>query len=130
MAWFRRCVSHHFASPPRGQVADQAGPAILAGRSHGGTVITGAGLDPKVVRWCISRHSARTIATTGQYLPKGPLPTAVSKAGLAFLGAFAPDGAMATRVFVYDSQVPLAMSVFSAPITHPAWRTTPSWYIV
>jgi pimeloyl-ACP methyl ester carboxylesterase len=74
--------------------------------------------------------------TTGQYLPKGPLPITVSKDGLAFLnrdaflGAFAPDVPMATRVFLYDSQVPLAVSVFSAPITHPAWRTKPSWYLV
>ena len=48
----------------------------------------------------------------------------------AFLGGFAPDVPMNTRVFMYDAQVPLAVSVFSAPITHPAWRTKPSWYLV
>ena len=37
---------------------------------------------------------------------------------------------MPTRVFMYDSQVPLAVSVFSAPITQVAWKTKPSWYLV
>jgi pimeloyl-ACP methyl ester carboxylesterase len=42
----------------------------------------------------------------------------------------APDVPMPDRVFMADAQVPLAVSVFSAPITHPAWRTKPSWYLV
>jgi pimeloyl-ACP methyl ester carboxylesterase len=33
-------------------------------------------------------------------------------------------------VFMADSQVPLAVSVFSAPITKAAWKTKPSWYLV
>jgi hypothetical protein len=31
---------------------------------------------------------------------------------------------MPDRVSKADAQVPLAVSVFSAPITHPAWRTS------
>jgi len=115
----------------------QVGPVVLVGHSYGGTVITEAGIDPKVVGLVyIAAFGPDDGETTGQYLPKGPLPITVSKDGLAFLnrdaflGAFAPDVPMATRVFLYDSQVPLAVSVFSAPITHPAWRTKPSWYLV
>jgi pimeloyl-ACP methyl ester carboxylesterase len=115
----------------------QTGPVILVGHSYGGTVITEAGADPKVVGLVyIAAFAPDAGETTGQYLPKGPLPITVSKDGLAFLnrdaflGGFAPDVPMDTRVFMYDSQVPLAVSVFSAAITQPAWRTKPSWYLV
>ena len=115
----------------------QDGPVILVGHSYGGTVITEAGADPKVVGLVyLAAFGPDEAETTGQYLPKGPLPITVSKDGLAFfnrdafLGGFAPDVPMDARVFMYDSQVPLAVSVFSVAITHPAWRTKPSWYLV
>ena len=115
----------------------QDGPVILVGHSYGGAVITEAGVDPKVVGLVyLAAFAPDEGETTGQYLPKGPLPIKVSKDGLAFfnrdafLGGFAPDVPMADRVFMADSQVPLAVSVFAAPITHPAWRTKPSWYLV
>jgi pimeloyl-ACP methyl ester carboxylesterase len=115
----------------------QDGPVILVGHSYGGTVITEAGVDPKVVGLVyLAAFGPDDGETTGQYLPKGPLPIKVSKDGLAFfnrdafLGGFAPDVPMPDRVFMADAQVPLAVSVFSAPITHPAWRTKPSWYLV
>ena len=115
----------------------QDGPVILVGHSYGGTVITEAGVDPKVVGLVyFAAFGPDDGETTGQYLPKGPLPITVSKDGLAFfnrdafLAAFAPDVPMDPRTFMYDSQVPLAVSVFSAPITHPAWKTKPSWYLV
>ena len=116
---------------------NQVGPVILVGHSYGGTVITKAGADPKVVGLVyIAAFGPDEGETTGQYLPKGPLPITVSKDGLAFfnhdafLAAFAPDVPMETRVFMYDSQVPLAVSVFGAPVTNPAWKTKPSWYLV
>jgi pimeloyl-ACP methyl ester carboxylesterase len=115
----------------------QTGPVILVGHSYGGTVITEAGIDPKVVGLVyIAAFGPDTGETTGQYLPKGPLPITVSKDGLAFfnrdafLGAFAPDVPMPTRLFMYDSQVPLAVSVFSVPIKQAPWKTKPSWYLV
>jgi pimeloyl-ACP methyl ester carboxylesterase len=115
----------------------QDGPVILVGHSYGGTVITEAGADPKVVGLVyLAAFGPDEGETTGQYLPKGPLPITVSKDGLAFfnreafLGGFAPDVPMDPRVFMYDSQVPLAVSVFSVAVTHPAWRTKPSWYLV
>jgi len=115
----------------------QDGPVILVGHSYGGTIITEAGNDPKVVGLVyFAAFGPDEGETTGQYLPKGPLPITVSKDGLAFfnrdafLGGFAPDVPMPMRAFMYDSQVPLAVSVFSVPITHPAWKTKPSWYLV
>ena len=118
-------------------IDSQNGPVILVGHSYGGAVITEAGVDPKVVGLVyIAAFGPDEGETTGQYLPKGPLPVTVSRDGLAFfnrdayLGGFAPDVPMDTRVFMYDSQVPLAVSVFTAPIAHPAWKLKPSWYLV
>ena len=115
----------------------QDGPVILVGHSYGGTVITEAGVDPKVVGLVyIAAFGPDAGETTGQYLPKGPLPITVSKDGLAFfnhdafLGGFAPDVNMADREFMFADQVPLAVSVFSLPITNPAWKLKPSWYLV
>ncbi len=115
----------------------QVGPVILVGHSYGGTVITEAGVDPKVVGLVYFAAFAPAVGeTTGQYLPKGPLPIDVSKDGLAFfkhdafLAAFAPDVPMDMREFMYASQVPLAVSVFSAPLTSSAWTAKPSWYLV
>jgi len=115
----------------------QDGPVILVGHSYGGTVITEAGVDPKVVGLVyFAAFGPDEGETTGQYLPKGPLPITVSKDGLAFfnhdafLGGFAPDLPMDMREFMYATQVPLAVSVFALPVTRPAWKTKPSWYLV
>jgi pimeloyl-ACP methyl ester carboxylesterase len=115
----------------------QDGPVILVGHSYGGTVITEAGVDPKVVGLVyLAAFGPDAGETTGQYLPKGPLPITVSKDGLAFfnhdafMGGFAPDVAVADREFMYADQVPLAVSVFTLPITNPAWKLKPSWYLV
>ena len=115
----------------------QDGPVILVGHSYGGTVITEAGVDPKVVGLVyLAAFGPDAGETTGQYLPKGPLPITVSKDGLAFfnhdafMGGFAPDVPVADREFMYADQVPLAVSVFTLPVTNPAWRMKPSWYLV
>jgi len=115
----------------------QDGPVILVGHSYGGTVITEAGVDPKVVGLVyLAAFGPDAGETTGQYLPKGPLPITVSKDGLAFfnhdafMGGFAPDVPVADREFMYADQVPLAVSVFTAPIVNPAWKLKPSWYLV
>jgi pimeloyl-ACP methyl ester carboxylesterase len=115
----------------------QTGPVILVGHSYGGVVITEAGMDPKVAGLVYIAAFAPDVGeTAGQVLPKTPLPITVSKDGLAFLNrdaylaAFAPDVPLPDRVFMADSQVPLAVSVFTAPITAAAWKTKPSWYLV
>ena len=115
----------------------QDGPTILVGHSYGGVIITEAGVDPKVVGLVyIAAFAPDAGETAGQVLPKGPLPITVSKDGLAFfnkdafLAAFAPDVPMPVRVFMADSQVPLAVSVFTAPLKNAAWKSKPSWYLV
>jgi pimeloyl-ACP methyl ester carboxylesterase len=115
----------------------QDGPVILVGHSYGGVVITEAGVDPKVVGLVYIAAFAPDVGeTAGQFLTGGPPPITVSKDGVAFLkreaflGGFAPDVPMATRAFMADSQVPIAVSTLSTPITRAAWKTRPSWYLV
>ena len=115
----------------------QVGPVILVGHSYGGVVITEAGVDPKVVGLVyIAAFGPDVGEVAGQFLPKGPLPITMSKDGLAFfnrdafLAGFAPDVPMPERVFMYDAQVPLAVSTLGTPITQAAWKTKPSWYLV
>lgn len=115
----------------------QNGPVILVGHSYGGVVITEAGVDPKVVGLVyIAAFAPDAGEAAGQFLPKGPQPFTPSKDGLlfmnhdAYLDAFAPDVAMNIRVFMADSQVPLAASTLSTPIINPAWKAKPTWYLV
>lgn len=115
----------------------QDGPVILVGHSYGGVIITEAGVDPKVVGLVYVAAFAPDVGeTAGQFLTGGPPPIEVSKDGVAFLkreaflGGFAPDVPMASRVFMADSQVPIAVATLSTPITKAAWKTKPSWYMV
>jgi len=115
----------------------QTGPVILVGHSYGGTVITEAGVDPKVVGLVyFAAFAPDTGETMGQYLPKAPPPIEPTKDGLAFfnrnayIAAFAPDLPLPLREFMADSQVPLGLSTFTKPIVNAAWKTKPSWYLV
>ncbi len=119
-------------------LARQDGPVILVGHSYGGTVITAAGVDPKVVGLVyIAAFAPDAGENTFGLLPKtsAPPPFTVGADGFAFLirgafiAAFAPD--VPNKAFLADSQVPLAVGpAGSAPITVPAWKSKPSWYLV
>ncbi|HEX3406896.1 MAG TPA: alpha/beta hydrolase [Caulobacteraceae bacterium] len=116
----------------------QTGPVILVGHSYGGAVITEAGADPKVVGLVyIAAFAPDAGETIAKFLPPSPPPPVEpTKDGLlffnrgAFLAAFGPDLPAPERAFMADAQVPLAASTFAAPITNPAWKRKPSWYLV
>lgn len=114
----------------------QDGPTILVGHSYGGVVITEAGNNTKVVGLVyIAAFAPDQGQSCADYLPKGPLPI-VTAGGFAFLthaafvGAFAPDVRSDVREFMADAQAPIAIAAISSPVTDPAWRTKPSWYLV
>ncbi len=130
-----------------GDVADtqrvldrQDGSVILVGHSYGGAIISQAGNDPKVVGLVfISAFAPDAGESIFGLLPKDapPPPITVSKDGLAFfnhdayLAAFAPDLPKAQAEFMYDSQVPLSVpAAGQAPVTSPAWKVKPSWFLV
>lgn len=119
----------------------QDGPAILVGHSYGGTVITEAGVDPKVAGLVYVAAFAPEVgqSTLDQYAEVPPPPNFVPEEqpdGFAFLDAerfragFAGDASEADAAFLRDAQVPIAMAALAAPVTVAAWQTKPSWFVV
>lgn len=121
----------------------QDGPTLLVGHSYGGSVITEAGVHPKVAGLVYVAAHAPDVGeeehTLGVKTPSvlGKTPGAIEvKNGYTylkrdvFLKLFAPDIPKADAEFAARSQVLAAGSVFSTPLTAAAWKTKPSWGIV
>lgn len=119
----------------------QDGPAILVGHSWGGTVITEAGVHPKVAGLVyVSALSPDAGETTAQQYAgfSGPPEFVIDTHGDGFgflkpenfkIG-FAADAIDADAAFLRDSQVPINMSAFENKLQHAAWRTKPSWAVI
>jgi pimeloyl-ACP methyl ester carboxylesterase len=119
----------------------QDGPAILVGHSWGGTVITEAGVHPKVAGLVyISALSPDAGETTAQQYAGFVTPPEfvidTHGDGFGFLKpenfkiGFAADASEADAAFLRDSQVPINMSVFETKLQNAAWRTKPSWAVI
>lgn len=119
----------------------QDGPTILVGHSWGGTVITEAGVNPKVAGLVyVSALSPDAGETTAeQYTGFSTPPEFVIETqadGFGFVSlekfkiGFAADASDADAAFLRDSQVPINMSVFGTKLNHAAWRTKPSWAVI
>ena len=122
-------------------LARQDGPTILVGHSYGGSVITQAGLHPKVASLVYVAAFAPEVgqSTLDQYAEVPPPPNFKPEEqadgfaflnGEAFKAGFAGDTSDADAAFLRDSQVPVAMAALKAKITGAAWRSKPSWYVV
>ncbi len=121
-------------------LARQDGPVILVGHSYGGTVISEAGDDDKVVGLVYVEAFVPNVGeSTFGLLPKdaAPPPIEPSADGFAFFNkdayvvAFADSVDPETAKFMADSQVPIAIvEAGSVPNTVAAWKTKPSWYQV
>jgi len=123
-------------------IASQNGPVILVGHSYGGTVITEAGNDPKVVGLVYVAAFAPDRGESVSTLIKDPVPGApvppilppvdgyllLDKA--KFPASFAGDVSLEKASFMADSQVPWGVNALSGTISEPAWRTKPSWYLL
>jgi pimeloyl-ACP methyl ester carboxylesterase len=126
------------------QVLDlQDGPAIVAGHSYGGQVVTALGADaPNVAGLVyIAAFGLDQGETLGALLSQGPPAPALAhlftdKQGFAwlpeddFVNHFAADVDPAKAKVMYAVQQPLATSVLGDVMGVPAWKTLPSWYLV
>ena len=125
------------------QVIDaQDGPVVLVGHSYGGAVITEAGTDLKVAALvyvaAFAPDKDESVNTLIANPPPGaPVPTILPpQDGFLFLDrekfaeSFAGDVPVEQAAFMADSQVPWGVDALSGPITEPAWRIKPSWYLV
>ena len=118
----------------------QNGPCILVGHSYGGTVITEAGMHPRVVGLVyIAAHApddGETETANGRKFPNSSHPLIKSLDGFLSLDPtnfpveFAADLSPRQAEFMSRAQVWTAAIVFSTPITEPAWKEKPSWYMV
>lgn len=120
----------------------QDGPVILVGHSWGGTVITEAGINPKVAGLVyVAAFQPDKGESTGQWaasLPAAPENGlgAPDKNGYLFYdhekyhAGFAADLSHAESEFMYASQKPIIASSFGTLLTAAAWKTKPSYAIV
>ncbi|MPZ32332.1 MAG: alpha/beta fold hydrolase [Rhodospirillales bacterium] len=122
----------------------QDGPTLLVGHSYGGSVVTEAGVHPKVAGLVYVAAHAPDVGedegALGKHVPSvlAGTPGAVARtpdgftylAPSAFPKLFAPDLPRQQAAFEASSQVPAAAEVLTTPLSAAAWRTKPSWGIV
>ena len=118
------------------------GPAVLAGHSYGGAVITEAGRHPSVTALAYIAAYApdkdESLATLIAEAPPGAAapPILPPEDGLLFLdrdkfpAAFAADLPGELAAFMADSQVGFGVDALNGAVSELAWRTKPSWYLL
>jgi pimeloyl-ACP methyl ester carboxylesterase len=124
-------------------VREQAGSVVLVGHSYGGAVITaGATDDPKVKALVyVAAIVPDQGETVGQVFsrvaphPKAPKlqPDADGFLWLkeeAFVDAVAPDAPAEERALMVATQKPIALKCLGEPMSAPAWKQKPSWFLI
>ena len=125
----------------RRALALQDGPTVLVAHSWGGTVISEAGIDPKVTALVYVAARAPDagedfVALSGKF-PTGPVRAGVQQhdgftrlSEESFLKYFANGVERNKAEVLYAVQQPTAASLFAGRTTAAAWRSKPSWYAV
>ena len=122
-------------------LALQDGPTVLVGHSWAGTVISEAGVHPKVS--ALVYVAARAPDAGEDYAAlAASFPTPPASAGLvksdgfaqlneeAFLRDFAGDLDPAKARVLYAVQGRISATLFASRTTHAAWKSKPTWYAV
>src|SRR6476660_2494738 len=130
------------AAVTRRVIDDLDGLVVLVGHSYGGAVITEAGLHDKVAALvyiaAFAPDKGESVNTLIAGFPAdGPQPPILPpRDGFLFLdrdkfhASFAADVPADLAAFMADSQVPWGLDALGGPVTDPAWRTKPSWYMI
>jgi pimeloyl-ACP methyl ester carboxylesterase len=121
----------------------QDGPAVVAGHSYGGQIITALGTDaPNVAGLVyIAAFALDQGESLGALLSQGPPTPALAhlftdKQGFGwlseddFINHFAADVDPVRAGAMYAVQQALAGSAFTDVMGVPAWKSQPSWYLV
>jgi len=120
----------------------QDGPTVLVGHSWGGSVITQAGVHPKVVSLvyvaALAPDAGETTISQLQWAPPAPengiLPPDengfVYYDKAKFHKGFCGDLSAETAAFMWASQGATAAKGFGTPLTEAAWKTKPSWAVI
>jgi pimeloyl-ACP methyl ester carboxylesterase len=117
-----------------------SGPVVLVGHSYGGTVITHAGMDPRVAAlvYIAALGPDETETSQGQQdkFPKTDVFNYVEVAdGRVWMkpegvSAFAGDLSAEEQGVVYATHFAPALDLFNQKLDGIAWRSKPSWCIV
>ncbi|MFF5079380.1 alpha/beta fold hydrolase [Actinoplanes sp. NPDC000266] len=130
------------AAATRQILARQDGPTVLVGHSYGGAVISEAGTHDNVAALvyiaAFAPDKGESVNTLIADPPPGaPVPPILPPVdGFLFLDrekfhdSFAGDVPAGRAAFLADSQVPWGVDALAGPVTEPAWRAKPSWYLV
>jgi pimeloyl-ACP methyl ester carboxylesterase len=121
-----------------GRVSD---PIVLVGHSYGGTVITHAGMDPRVAALvyiaAVAPDETETSQSQQDKFPKTDVFKNIDVAdGRVWLKpvtgvpCFAGDLSADEREVVYATHFAPAVDLFNQKHDGIAWRSKPSWYIV
>src|SRR5579862_8127455 len=124
-------------------LARQDGPAIVAGHSYGGQIITALGDDaPNVAGLVyIAAFGLDEGESIGALLDQGPPSPAlahliIDEQGFAwlpeedFVGHFAADVDPVRARVMWAVQQPLSASALQEVMGVPAWKSRPSWFLV
>jgi len=115
-------------------------PFLLVGHSYGGTVITEAGNDPNVAGLVyVAAFAPDKGQSTLDQINANPTPIGQElrpAAGFFKLSAngvfddFAQDLPAVQREVLFAAQAPIAGAALATPISTPAWRNKPSWFLI
>ncbi|UOE50420.1 alpha/beta hydrolase [Mucilaginibacter sp. SMC90] len=120
----------------------QDGPTVLVGHSYGGTVITEAGNNSKVVALVYiaafapdkGENTIKWVQSAPPAPENGILPPDdkgfVYYDKAKFHGGFAGDLSKTEADFMFASQGPTSVQCFITPVAEAAWKTKPSYGIV
>jgi pimeloyl-ACP methyl ester carboxylesterase len=124
----------------KAEIDRQSGPVVLVGHSYGGAVITEAGNDPKVSALvyiaAFAPDTGESAASLEQAVPPAGKGIKENADGYfyidpaSFAADFCADVSPAKAEFMAKSQVLFSKDSFTSPITTPAWKSKPSWYLV
>lgn len=123
-------------------LALESGPVLLVGHSYGGAVITEVGNNCKVAALVFvaayapdQGESALSLATAnptpvGNELRPDPTGMFYKLSLKGILEDFAQDLPEIERKILYVTQGPTGAAALGSPITDPAWKNKPTWFIV
>ena len=121
-------------------LALEVGPVLLVGHSYGGSVISEAGNDPKVVGVVyVAAFAPNDGQSTLDLINANPTPVGaqllqsggyfkLSREGV--FQDFAPDLTEGEKEILFATQGPTAGAAFATPLSSPAWKTKPAWFII
>jgi pimeloyl-ACP methyl ester carboxylesterase len=118
------------------------GPFLLVGHSYGGSVITEAGNDPKVAGLVyVAAFAPDAGVSTLDQIKANPTPLGmelrpdasgafIKLSGKGIFEDLAPDLPEVDRKVLFAAQAPTAGAAFGTPVSAPAWRNKPTWFVI